>query len=325
MNIKKFSAFLLALVLLALSLTSCNRNNKTVMTISGFDVPYHVYKYVVVNSRKDIENKYGENVWDSDSADEAEAELKENIKASLAAFYTVCSLGADYGLAWDDGAVYAQAKIERDNLMLEYEEEEDFEAELKERAMVEDTLLFNLANNILKNEIYSELISSDDKYTDEEYLSELFMGDGYIHVKNILVGGDNAGSDEQNKKKADELKARLDAGEDFDTVSRSYNNDLYMFENPDGYYIMRGTRNFEFEEAAFALEVGEISDVVKTDAGYCIIQRCEKEASYIEEHFDDLAYEYYESLFTAMYETRYEKVYSELPALPKKYDIIKFK
>ena len=322
MNIKKFTALMLTLITVILLLVSCNKNDKTVMTISGFDVPYHVYRYVVVNSRKDIEKTYGEDVWKSDNAEEAKAELSQNIKNSLANFYTVCTIGAEYGFTWNDGSVYAEAKIQRDNMMLEYEEEEDFEKELKELSMTKDTLLFTIANDVMNNESYTAMVTADEKLSDKEHLSALFTGDELIRVKQILVGGENGGTDEQNKKKADELKARLDAGEDFDTVSRSYNNDLFMFENEDGYYIMRGTRNFEFEEAAFSLDINQISDVVKTDAGYSIIIRLEKDDAYIEEHFEELANEYYETLYTAKYESTLEKVLSEMPALPEKYDII---
>ncbi|MBR5632708.1 MAG: peptidylprolyl isomerase, partial [Clostridia bacterium] len=144
----------------------------------------------------------------------------------------------------------------------------------------------------------------------------------FIRVKQILVGEANSAVDQVNLEKAQDIKSKLDAGADFDELCREFNNDLYMFENDDGYYIMRGTRNFEFEEAAFALAVGETSDVVKIDVGYSIIKRYEKDAEYITENFDELTSEYYESVYSIMYEEKYEELSGELVSLPDAYDVL---
>ena len=324
MKIKKFAALLLALVMFLPILVSCGEN-KTVMTVGDFEVPYHVYRYVVINSRREIEKQYGADVWDTDKADKAEKELKENIKNAIANLYTVLAIGAEYNLTWDDGAVNAEAKMKRDEIMLEYEDEKAFLKSLKENSMTEDTFMFLISNDILNNEAYSAMIDLNKNYSDRDYMMKEFMSDEFIRVKQILVGGENAGTDEQNLKKAKELKAKLDAGESFEAVSNEYNNDLFMFKNDDGYYIMKGTRDFEFESAAFSLKVGETSDVVKTAAGYSIIKRYEKEEAYIEENFETLAEEYLESLYTAKYETKFDEIYGKIDELPKKYNILTLK
>ena len=321
MKINKISACILALVMLAAVLVSCGKNEKTVMSLGGFDVPYHVYRYIAVNSRRDVETQFGENVWSTDKADEAKTLLEENVKDALLNLYTVCSLGEDFNVSWSDEVVSAQAELQYQSAVGEYENEREFKNALEEMAMTEDTFRFILSNSILNNEAYAAMIASDKKYTDKEHLQSVFDGEEFIRVKQILVGDAFSSKDEAKLEKAQNIKARLDAGEDFDTLCREFNNDLYMFENDDGYYIMRGTRNFEFEEAAFALAVGEVSDIVETDVGYSIIKRCEKDAEYITENFDDLSAEYYESVYSIMYEERYEKLSGELKALPDAYDV----
>ncbi len=324
MRIKKIVALLLTIAMLVPVLVSCGED-KTVMTIGDFEVPYHVYRYVVINSRREIEKQYGEGVWDSKNSGKAEKELKENIKNALANLYTVIAIGAEYDLAWDSGAVSAEAKMKRDEIMLDYENEKEFLGALKENFMTENTFMFMISNDILNNEAYSAMVDSDKNYSDKNYMMDKFMSDDFIRVKQILVGGENAGTDEQNLKKANEIKAKLDAGADFDAVSKEYNNDLFMFENDDGYYIMKGTRDFEFEAAAFALKVGETSKVVKTAAGYSIIKRYEKEKSYIEENFSKLVEEYLESLYTSKYENKFDEIYGKIGALPEKYNILTLK
>ena len=322
MRINKILALVLAAVMLLGALASCGKNEKTVMTLGGFDVPYHVYRYVVLNSRRDVEAQFGENVWSTDKADEAKSLLEENVKDALLNIYTVCALGKEFGILWSDEVVAAQAELQYQSAEGEYESEKEFKAALEEMAMTEETFMFILSNSILNNEAYAAMITSDEKYTDEEYLQGVFDSDEFIRVKQILVGEANSAVDQVNLEKAQDIKAKLDAGADFDELCREFNNDLYMFENDDGYYIMRGTRNFEFEEAAFALAVGETSDVVKIDVGYSIIKRYEKDAEYITENFDELTSEYYESVYSIMYEEKYEELSGELVSLPDAYDVL---
>ena len=61
------------------------------MSIGGFEVPYHVYRYVVVNSKHDVEVQFGADVWTSDNADTAKETLEANVK-ELYEKYTHLSL-----------------------------------------------------------------------------------------------------------------------------------------------------------------------------------------------------------------------------------------
>jgi len=324
-NIKLLS-LVLVIVMLSCSLASClDGNKREVMVIDGHSVPYEVYRYVCVNSRRDIESEYGADVWTSDKAQEAKTALEENVKASLATLYTVCSLGRDYGINWDDSSIEAAVNLQKNELIAEYDSEADFSAALEEAAMTDGAFLFVKSNEVLIDEIYIKIANDEEKYSDEEYLTELFNGDSFIRVKQILVGGSNAGTDEKNLEIIKGIKAKLDAGADFDVLCREYNNDLYMFNNDAGYYITKGTRDLAFEEAAFALEIGEVSDIVKTNSGYSLIKRYEKDSNYIEKNINALTDEYYESLYTAAYEKKFESVKSSMPSLPEDIDIIEMK
>ncbi|MBQ8524926.1 MAG: peptidylprolyl isomerase [Clostridia bacterium] len=322
---KKLISLLLLAVMLTSLLISCNGNTREVMELDGHSVTYEVYRYVCVNSRRDIEAELGEDVWTSDKADEAKATLEDNIKKSLATLYSVCSLGRDYGIEWDDSSIEAAVKIERNELVDEYGSEDEFKAALEEAAMSDGAFNFIKSNEILIDEVYMKIAYADEKNSDEAYLKELFMGDSFIRVKQILVGGENAGTDEENLEIIKGIKAKLDAGEDFDTLCREYNNDLYMFNNDIGYYITRGTRDLAFEDAAFSLEIGEVSDIVKTASGYSLIKRYEKDESYIDENIASLTDEYFEALYTAAFEKKYDSITSSMPELPDDIDIVEIK
>ena len=321
----KLLSLVLAVLFCALSFVSCNGNKREVMEIDGNSVTYEVYRYVCVNSRRDVEAEYGTDVWESDKADEAEDVLESTVKKNLAALYTVCSLGRDYGIEWDDDSIEAAVKLARNELVDEYESEDEFSSALEEMAMTDGAFTFIKSNELLIDELYLKIAYSDEKNSDAEYLRELFHSDSFIRVKQILVGGENAGTDEQNLEIITSIKEKLDRGEDFDALCREYNNDLYMFNNDDGYYITRGSRDIAFEDAAFSLDVGETSGIVKTESGYSIIKRYEKDESYIEENIASLTDEYFESLYTAAYEKKYAAVLGSMPSLPDDINIIEIK
>lgn len=124
-----------------------------------------------------------------------------------------------------------------------------------------------------------------------------YMPDGVIKVRQILIAIDSATSQEistlrsdgdtdgANAKlfealagiqdKADEVLAKVTAGEDFDALIAEYNDDPGMDSYPDGYPTMDGYTGYmtNFQEAALALQnVGDTSGLVYTDAGYHILK-----------------------------------------------------
>ena len=206
MKFKRILAFVIALIMTMPVLISCGKDEKTVLSLGGFDVPYHVYRYVVINSRRDVEAQLGEDVWSTDKADEAKALLEENVKDALLNLYTVCSIGADFSISWSDEVVSAQADLQYQSAVSEYEDERAFKKALEEMAMSEETFMFVLSNSILNNEAYAAMIASDKKYTDNEHLQSVFDGEDFIRVKQILVGDAYSANDEAKLQKAQEIK-----------------------------------------------------------------------------------------------------------------------
>jgi parvulin-like peptidyl-prolyl isomerase len=85
---------------------------------------------------------------------------------------------------------------------------------------------------------------------------------------------------DQALARAVEVKQRLDAGEDFAALAAEYSDDPgSAAAGGDLGWFGRGMMMKEFEDAAFALEPGQISDPVKTAFGYHIIQLVAKDAA----------------------------------------------
>lgn len=76
-----------------------------------------------------------------------------------------------------------------------------------------------------------------------------------------------------DEKTAKEIKEKLDKGEDFAALAKEYSKDTANADNGGNLgEFSKGQMVKEFEDAAFALKEGEISEPIKTQFGYHIIK-----------------------------------------------------
>ncbi|MDK2970566.1 MAG: peptidyl-prolyl cis-trans isomerase [Candidatus Sumerlaeota bacterium] len=96
-----------------------------------------------------------------------------------------------------------------------------------------------------------------------------------VTASHILLGFESGDSDEQKaekKKKIEELRAKVLAGEDFAALAKEYSTCPSRARGGDLGSFTKGRMVPAFEEAAFKLEEGKVSDVVETQFGYHIIK-----------------------------------------------------
>ena len=95
-----------------------------------------------------------------------------------------------------------------------------------------------------------------------------------VRAAHILRSSDGRGK-EAALKEIEDLKAQLDDGADFAELARANSDCPSGSQGGDLGSFGRGAMVPEFETAAFALEVGEVSGPVETDFGYHLIHRSE--------------------------------------------------
>ena len=110
----------------------------------------------------------------------------------------------------------------------------------------------------------------------EAHKADRFTKPEEVHARHILVRVAPGASDADRaaaRKKADDLLARVKGGEDFATVAKQASEDPgSATRGGDLGSFARGRMDPTFEQAAFALAPGTVSDVVETPFGLHIIK-----------------------------------------------------
>ncbi len=133
----------------------------------------------------------------------------------------------------------------------------------------------------LKNELVTEvqlnkLLEPRIEVTDEQisaYFEEnkaSFNTQEQIRASHILV---------ETREEAEEIAAQLKEGADFADLAKEHSKDPSAAQGGDLGFFGKGRMVAPFEEAAFALEVGETSNIVETEFGFHIIKLTEKQAA----------------------------------------------
>ncbi|MEQ5808545.1 peptidylprolyl isomerase [Alteromonas sp. NFXS44] len=140
-----------------------------------------------------------------------------------------------------------------------------------------------------------------DQYRDEEQR----------RVSHILI---ETGDDEEAAKaKAEALLAEIKGGTDFATVAEENSEDSFSAENGgDLDYITPGMMDDAFDSAVFSLKnVGDVTDVVKTEFGFHIIKLTDLKPETIKP-FSDVAGEIRDNLITEKATDRFYELQSRM-------------
>ncbi len=288
---KKASAILAAAMIAAVSFTGCGKSgessteapssvkvdSKTVAEVDGVKLDTGLLNYYIYQAAVNEEYKANQNFsgdfssvnWDEKDSDGKTKgdKIKESALKELMGKQLVVQLGKDNGVTLsDDEKNQATDSIEQ--FKNQYGEEA-LNANMQAMGLksAEDyQKLYEIET--LYRKVETDFVKNKDKYASVNL--EEYQDPDQICVQHILIKNDSQKYSDP-KATIDEVLARAKNGEDFTELMKEYNEDTG--ETEGGYCFGRGEMVSEFENAAFALNYNEISDVVKTEYGYHIIKR----------------------------------------------------
>ena len=179
--------------------------------------------------------------------------------------------------------------------------------DIKNQGISENTIRNIVRMSVIRQEVM-DIVTADVDQTQEQ-----------VWIRHILV------ADEET---ANEVVEKLAAGEDFALLASEYSlDDVNKESGGDLGWFASGMMVQPFDEAAFALEVGEISDPVQTDFGWHILESLGKDDLLLNQSaYDQLRDETF-GIWLAEKEAAYQPIVNEdwlkyvpsEPALPPDY------
>lgn len=170
-----------------------------------------------------------------------------------------------------------------------YPSEEDFAAMLKRKNKTIESLRAEARDDIQFLEYLNKIKTRDIQISDsaiEQFYKEKqtsFIVPEQIKARHILISIEGSSDEQTSKalKKATELRAQILKQKDFAAVAKESSSCASAANGGDLDYISRGKMPADFDKVAFSLKVGELSEPVKTNHGYHIIEVLDKKPEFI--------------------------------------------
>jgi peptidyl-prolyl cis-trans isomerase C len=144
------------------------------------------------------------------------------------------------------------------------------EAELRSRIEKQQSIRQWIEKNFLEKITISE--EETKAYYDAH--PEMFIQPESVRARHILIKVDPKGGDKEKaaaRKKIEEIQKKLKDGGDFEALAKEFSDDPSRDKGGDLGYFTKGRMVKPFEEAAFSLQVGQVSPIVETTYGYHLI------------------------------------------------------
>ena len=167
------------------------------------------------------------------------------------------------------------------SLKSQFPNDEAFAEALSQRGYTEDMFKAEMAEIMTLQAFLEEEISSKIELSEEELQTfykenpEYFATEESVNASHILIELDedaDKAAEADAYGRMEDLAARIADGEDFAELAREYSEGPSAPRGGDLGSFQRGSMVKAFEDAAFAMEPGEISDIIRTEFGLHLIQ-----------------------------------------------------
>jgi peptidyl-prolyl cis-trans isomerase C len=181
-----------------------------------------------------------------------------------------------------------QVDAKFEEIKANFPDEEAFVAQLSRSNMTPEEFRSEVKRGIKLEELVEMKTAGSAAPTEEEARefydsnTERFSTPERIRASHVLLKVEETDSEivrEQKKAKIEEIHGKLVAGGDMTALAMENSDCPSKNKGGDLGFFGRGQMVKPFEDAAYALDIGEISPVVETKFGYHVIEVTEKEES----------------------------------------------
>lgn len=325
---KKLFTLILCLMM-TVSLVGCSSKNEPVATVNGTDITLGNYEKLLALNKSSMEAYYGSDIWSQEIEEGKTYEdmVKEMVIETMIASEIIYQQAEKDKVAPTDEEIQEQI----DSFNESIESDTEYQKSLKKMGINEEFLKYqfarNLANVNLEEKFEKDVEISEDemkKYYEENkddfYVDTVTAS--HILIKTIDDEGNELSDTKKKeaKKTAEEALEKVKAGEDFATIAKEYSEDSSASSGGELGTFGRGEMVTAFEDAAFGMKVGEISDIVETEYGYHIIKVTDKVDK--QETYDEVKDEIKSILASEKYTEYVEKLKND-STIEQKEDVVK--
>ncbi len=207
-----------------------------------------------------------------------------------------------YQKASESGIKAADSEVQAEvaKVAKTFSSDADMNAELAKRGIDRASLTRDLSRGLVVTKFVEEAVGKKVVVTPAEaqqYYSEHpsdFRHPEVVRTSQIFIlvpAGASTDQDNMARQRAEALLQRIKKGEDFAKLAKEHSMDGSASQGGDIGFVPRGELAPEYEQVAFSLPTGTVSDVVHTQFGYHIIKvtdRKQEGVSTLEEVRSDL-------------------------------------
>jgi len=208
-------------------------------------------------------------------------EIKKMVLETLINRELLYQEGQNKGIKVEDKAVNEQLN----NVKKSFSNDGEFKDALLKMKISETSLKFQILKEIAIQQFIDQKFIQKTKIPENDLKAfydshpESFKEPEQVRARHILINVDS-GADESTKAEArnkiKEIQERLQKGEDFAALAKEFSEGPSGKNGGDLGFFKRGQMVKPFEEAAFALLPGKVSDLVETRFGYHLIKVIDK-------------------------------------------------
>jgi len=163
--------------------------------------------------------------------------------------------------------------------------EDEFKSSLTKMNLTEADLITQIKRALTVQQFidkkFVQKVTVSDKETRAYYDANqaAFKQPEQVKASHILIKVGPQADEPQKaaaRKKIEEIQQKVQKGEDFAALAKEFSEGPSSAKDGDLGYFRKGQMMKPFEDAAFALKPGEVSDIVETSFGYHLIKLADK-------------------------------------------------